>query len=123
MVFKKRSEDGEVDPNINRAGRPKTERKVSRREQKDKELMAMMRKLKPHLAASVEVISDVMRGDKTSDTNKLKAASLVIAEYRRLVQDTWGDNDEVQDSESEAEDDNLNEENVAPVFSLKIVND
>ena len=120
MVFKK-TVNGERDPNISVQGRPKTERKVSRREQKDKELMALMRKLKPHLAASVEVISDVMRGEKTSDTNKLKASALVISEYRKLTLDVWGSADVEQDEE-EIEEQEGESSTDAPVFSLKIVN-
>ena len=117
MVFKKRSETGEIDNRINVAGRPKVERKVSRREKKDKELEGLMRKLRPHLAASIGVISDVMKGEKTSDTNKLKAAALVIAEYRKLTLDVWGSEEEVETEDTETEE----EVDTAPVFSLKVV--
>lgn len=121
MVFKKRSETGEIDSRINVAGRPKVERKVSRREKKDKELEGLMRKLRPHLAASIGVISDVMKGEKTSDTNKLKAAALVIAEYRKLTLDVWGNDEDSEGSGEVIEE--QEDQDMAPVFSLKIVGD
>lgn len=121
MVFKKRSETGEIDSRINVAGRPKVERKVSRREKKDKELEGLMRKLRPHLAASIGVISDVMKGEKTSDTNKLKAAALVIAEYRKLTLDVWGTEEDADGSGDITEE--QEDQDMAPVFSLKIVGD
>ena len=46
--FRKTSEDGTKDPNI--MVQPRGERKLTRRELKDRELLMLARKLKPHVA-------------------------------------------------------------------------
>lgn len=122
MVFKARTETGELDPNINKLGRPKDARKPTKRELKDRELTILVRKLKPHLAESVNVVSDMLRGDKVSDTNKLKASALIIAEYQKLVKEIYSNDVEYVEGVAEEEED-VPQGHVAPVFSLKIVND
>ena len=121
MVFKSRKElNGELDPAINNLGRPKDARKPTKREMKDRELSMLVRKLKPHLAESVNVVSGMLRGDKVSDTNKLKASALIMTEYQKIIKEIYSnDAQEVEDIVEEVEE----ERDAAPVLSLKIVND
>lgn len=119
MVFKA-TKDGQVDPNINKNGRPKEARKPTRREQKDRELLSLARKLKPHLAASVEAVSAIMRGEKSSEANKLKAAALFMTEYQKLMREIYSN--DVNDVEEEEVEDTSTEDS-ASVLSLKIVNE
>ena len=121
MVFKARSVDGEIDPNINTRGRPKETHTVSRREQKEKELLALARKLKPHLAAAVEAVSGIMRSDKATDGNKLKASALFMAEYRKLMLDVYeGEGEDGDESTPEAVNPSPSEKPPAVVLALQM---
>ena len=108
MVFKATSPAGEIDPNINKNGRPKETRKPNRREQRDRELMALARKLRPHLAASVEAVSDIVRGEKSSEGNKLKAAALFFTEYRKLMLDIYDNTPGNENDDEEKETPEVN---------------
>ena len=87
---------------------------------KDRELSMLVRKLKPHLAESVNVVSGMLRGDKVSDTNKLKASALIMTEYQKIIKEIYSnDAQDVEEVIEEVEE----ERDAAPVLSLKIVND
>lgn len=114
MVFAKK------DPNINRSGRiPRSaltdENKPSRRALKDKELLMLLRKIKPLVADSVSTAAKIMRADDASHLNQLKAATLLLDTYRKLTLDMY---DGEEDEETPAEE--IQGESV-PVFSLKVV--
>jgi len=98
-------------------GRPKKdpERKVTRRELKDKELLVLLRKIKPHISGAVMAAARIMEKENSTDVNKLKAAALFIEQYRRLSLDLYDGEDlevEVEEIEEEVE------QKPASVFSL-----
>lgn len=130
MVFKARKDnDGEVDPNVNIQGRPKDEdrkKKVTRRSLRDKELMQLARKLRPHQSAAIMEAVRIMGNKEATDANKLKAVAFLSDTYRKLLVDIY---------EGEPEEDNKGEPVVAeekpvevqpqvdnrPFFSLRMV--
>lgn len=111
------------DPNINRSGRPTVAEKiikdreagkaVSRRALMDRELLLLLRKLRPHVADSVLTAAGIMQNEEASHQNKLKASTIILDAYRRLVIDVYGT--EVEEDPEEIQ------QNSAPVFSLKVV--
>ena len=60
--FRKTSEDGTKDPNI--MVQPRGERKLTRRELKDRELLMLARKLKPHVADALMTAVNIMKDEK-----------------------------------------------------------
>lgn len=122
MPFVSTANNGGVpDPNIAKTGRPKKgdEKKLTRREIKDKELLALARKIKPHISAAITESAKIMTSKEATDQNKLKASAFLFTVYRDLIK-------EVYNSEGVDEDNNSsenNEEDSKPVFSLRMVND
>lgn len=101
MVFKA-TIDGYTDPNINVAGRPKgTGEVLTNRKIKEKELLNLLRKLKPHVAASISTAATIMGSTGASDQNKLKASVIILKAYTELVGDVYGENAEDPDENVE----------------------
>jgi hypothetical protein len=117
MVFKKRADNGgEVDKNINMEGKIKSNKSMSRRAIKERELLSLMRKIKPHLADAVNTSVKVMKNDESNDNNKLKSAALIMSFYRELLKDAYAGSDEDGDG-TEVQPNN------GPVFSLTMLKD
>lgn len=117
MVFKKRSElNGEIDKNINTNGRIKSDKTMSRRAIHDRELISLMRKIKPHLSDAVVISTKVMKNPDASDVNKLKASALLLSFYKELLKDCYSGSDE--DSEGTEVQSNMPN---APTFSLTML--
>jgi hypothetical protein len=117
MVFKKRADNGgEVDPNINMEGKIKSNKSMSRRAIKERELLSLMRKIKPHLADAVNTSVKVMKNDESNDNNKLKSAALIMSFYRELLKDAYAGSDEDGDG-TEVQPNN------GPSFSLTMISD
>lgn len=115
MVFKKREENGgKVDENINLAGRIKGEKDLTKRAIRDRELLSLVRKLRPHLVDGVSTVTKIMRNEQSTDQNRLKASALILQTYRQLVDDLY-DVDSEQEEGVEIQPQNT------PIFSLKIV--
>ena len=81
---------GQVDERINQNGRPTTESKrMSRREIKEKELLMLARKLKPHMADSIATAAKIMKNNEATHMNQLKAATILLNAYRELINDIY----------------------------------
>lgn len=105
--------------NGNRHGRPTTAEKVkkfTKRELKERELLMILRKLRPHVADSIVAAAKIMKNEQALDSNKLKAATILLDNYRRLVIDLY----DGEDPESEATE--VQQEN-KPLFRLHAVED
>lgn len=101
----------------NPAGRPKDKDrldKLSKRDLKDREFLMILRKIRPHIADSIVTAANIMKNEKAADQNKLKAAAMLLEQYRKLVIDMYDGED--QDEEG----DEIQQQN-APVFSLKVI--
>lgn len=107
---------------INTKGRPKKDEdeKVTRRSVKDKELLALMRKFRPHVSSAVMTAVGIMQDESSADQNRLKASALIIKMYNDLIIQAYEGEDEegevVQEVQPQVPVDNR------PVFSLKIIN-
>ena len=106
---------------INKAGRPKEEdrKKVTRRSLRDKELMQLARKLRPHQSAAIMEAVRIMGNKEATDANKLKAVAFLSDTYRKLINEIY---------EGEPEEDTGNDPaeiqpqvDNRPVFSLHML--
>jgi hypothetical protein len=101
-------------------GRPKiidmvnAPQKLTRRQLKDRELLLLLRKIKPHIADSILTAAKIMGDEKAQDANKLRAATLLLQQYKDLVDAVYSGKQEVE----EDDDDNSH----GALFSLKVVN-
>ena len=75
----------------NTAGRPKEEdrKKVTRRSLRDKELMQLARKLRPHQSAAIMEAVRIMGNKEATDANKLKAVAFLSDTYRKLITEIY----------------------------------
>ena len=112
----KKSVNGEVDSRINRNGRPKKVDlldKKTNRELKEKELLMLLRKIKPHVSEAIIQAARIMKNEEASHQNQLKAATVLLDNYRKLTLDLY-------DGDDEGEGVEVQEGNQA-VFSLKML--
>ena len=117
MTFKKREDNGgKIDPRIRTEGRPKgSGKKLNRGEIRDKELIALLRKVKPHLAKSYMEVAKILNKEEASDQNKLKAAAFFDSIYRAMLNDVY-------DIENPTEVEEVQPQQTGAVFSLKMIN-
>ena len=113
-MFKK-SIDGVTDPNINREGRPvRGDKKPTKRELRERELLMLLRKIRPHVADSIYQASKIMKNDQAADQNRLKACTILLDAYRKLTLDLY-DSDALDEEGQEIQEQNQN------TFSLKMI--
>lgn len=113
MTFKKGSSGN---PN----GRPKKESifdKPTNRELKERELVMLLRKIKPHVAEAIMQAANIMKNQEASHQNQLKAATILLDNYRRLTLDMYDGEEQAEEAGVEVQQQN------AAVFSLKVVNE
>jgi hypothetical protein len=106
------------DARINRSGRPTDDERLNRlskRQLKQKELLMLLRKIRPHVADSIMRAALIMKDEKAGAQNNLRAATILLEQYRKLVMDLY---DGEVDPEEEAPE--IQQEN-RPIFSLKVV--
>lgn len=99
-------------------GRPKKTSvldKPTNRDLKERELIMLLRKIKPHVAKAITQAADIMQNEEASHQNQLKAATILLDNYRRLTLDVYDgdDADEVEGTEIQQHN--------APLFSLTVV--
>lgn len=114
------------DPNIKPGGGPlsdeATKQKLKRRSVKEKELATLLRKIKPHVAESIMTAARIMKNPTAQHQHQLKAATILLDNYQKLVHDVYEAQDENESEESgnlpvpEVQEDN------SPVFSLRVIN-
>lgn len=116
MPFKSKKElGGAVDKNINKLGRLKRENAPTNRELREREFMSLLRKLKPLVADSINTAANIMKNKEALDSNRLKAAIILLDNYKEMVEDVY-DNEIAEEVGEEVQQPNT------PVFSLKVIN-
>lgn len=102
--------------NINRLGRlPSTGKKPTNRDLRERELLMLLRKIRPHVSDAVIQAARIMKSPTSSDSNVLKSCVILTDAYRRLTLDLYDSED--PDAEGiEVQQDN------SPVFSLRMIN-
>ena len=123
MVFKARKDNGGVvDKKINLAGRPLKgdEKTVTRREAKDKELLSLARKIKPHLALGMKESVRILHNEKSADANKIRVTAFLYKTYHEILDDVYAPTreDEPQDEKPEVQE---VQPDGRPVFSLRML--
>jgi hypothetical protein len=103
----------------NLKGRPKKTNildKPTNRDLKERELIMLLRKIKPHVAKAITQAAEIMQNEEASHQNQLKAATILLDNYRRLTLDVYSgeDADDLEGTEIQQQN--------APIFSLKMVN-
>lgn len=111
---KKEDNGGVIDYRIHTKGRP-SYKGLTNKEIREKEFLLLLRKLKPHISSAIGTAVKIMQNENSSEANRLKAASLLLQNYKEIMKDAY---DPTYD-EQEAEE--INQESV-PVFSLKMIN-
>ena len=116
MFVKKSENGGVVDPKINLAGRrPNDGTKPTNRDLRARELLMLLRKIRPHVADAIMSAAAIMKNETAADQNKLKAATILLDNYRKLTLDLYdGDDPESEGTEVQAQNTNT--------FSLKMIN-
>jgi hypothetical protein len=101
-------------------GRPRRDSvmdKPTNRELKERELVMLLRKIKPHVAEAIMQAAAIMKNAEASHQNQLKAATILLDNYRRLTLDMYDGEDQADEAGTEVQQNN------AAIFSLKVVNE
>jgi hypothetical protein len=115
LVFKTREElGGMTDPNINIGGRRPKEGKETNRSLKERELLMLLRRIRPHVADAIMQAAKIMKNEEAAHQNQLKAATILLDNYRRLTLDLY----ESEDPDAEATEVQAQNQ---PTFSLKMI--
>lgn len=119
MVFRKKDPvTGEYDPRQNLSGRVPKAEKPSAKKIKEKELVGLLRRLKPNLALAIATVVNTMKNEDATEAGKLKAAALMLTYYKQLIESTY-DIDIVPDTDGQGADDV--DAAKAPVFSMRVI--
>jgi hypothetical protein len=100
------------DKNINRAGRIKKQDKP--REIRNAELLNLLRKIKPHVSKAIMTAAVVMDDNRVNAAGKLKAAQIILSNYRDIVLDLY-------DGEEPEEGVEAPQQEAGHVFSLRVI--
>lgn len=113
------------DKRINRVGRPRNDERFAdgqptRRQLKEREMLMLLRKLKPHVAESIIKASKIMGDNTASHQNQLKAAAMILDLYRKLTLDMYDGKNPDEDDEPA---DEIQRQAPMTKFSLTVVKD
>jgi hypothetical protein len=90
--------------------------KPTNRELRERELLMLMRKIRPHVADAIMQAAKIMKNEEAAHQNQLKAATILLDNYRRLALDLY----DSEDPDAEATE--VQQQNT-PVFSLRMISD
>lgn len=123
MAFVSTKDNGGVKDSRIAPGRPPKDKtapeKVTRRSLRDRELIQLARKLKPHVALSITTAVKVMGNDEAKDGDKLRAGAFLFAQYRELISEIYEGDADSESTENPEEVQPKKDESV--VFSLKMI--
>lgn len=118
----RKNNGGKVDSRINTRGRPLKgdEKTLTRREAKDKELLSLARKLKPHLASGLKEAVSILENKDAADANKIKVVAFLYKTYHELLDDVYAPSREDEIPEDQTVVQEVQPQN-QPILSLRIV--
>lgn len=123
MPFVSTKDNGGVpDKNVNRKGRPlkKDTQTLTRREAKDKELLSLARKLKPHLALGLKESVKILENAESADANKIRVTAFLYKTYHEILDDVYAPTREDEPVDEKPEVQEVQPDN-RPVFSLRML--
>jgi hypothetical protein len=87
--------NGLADAKARLRGRPvgTTKKNLANRKIKEEALLALLRKLKPHLTDAVKAATDIMNDATAKDVDRLRASATIITTYKQLIEDVYKDED------------------------------
>lgn len=97
-----------------KSGRPPAKPIVTKRDMKERELLLLLRKMRPLVADAVGVAGKIIKDEAAKQDIQLRAATIIIDNYRRLSLDLY----DGEDTDAEAQE---VQQNNAPVFSLRMI--
>ena len=108
------------DSNINRSGRPKgiKSKQPTNRELRERELLMLLRKIKPHVAEAVMQSARVLKNPEATHMNQLKAATILLDAYRKLTLDLYDGADDEEEATAVIQEQNPPS---GAVFSLRMI--
>lgn len=106
---------------INREGRPRKSpedilKQKTNRALRETELIALLRKLRPHQTKAIMTAVGIMDNDIAKDGDKIRSSALILSTYRGLLMDLYNNGDD------DAEGKEIQESNPMPKFSLTMIN-
>jgi len=105
----------------NYEGRPKEDKSVfdkpTNRDLKERELIMLLRKIKPHIADAIIQAAKIMKNEEAGHHNQLKAATILLDNYRKLTMDVYDGEDIAGNTGKQVQ-----ENNPKPAFSLTVLN-
>jgi hypothetical protein len=117
MTFLKRSENnGLIDSAINTKGRPREDQNLTKRELREKEFTKLARKFLPHVGNAIIVASKIMNDPKAAEAPRLKACTIILDNYHKLLDGKLYDGDDEDGTE-------LQPNQPKTVFSLHMLPD
>lgn len=100
----------------NPRGRPtgSTNKALTKKEIREKDLVQLLRKIKPHVSESIMAAVKIMKNEKAAEAPRLKAATIILDAYRNLI-------DDIYDGEDKEEEGVEAQPTHSAVFSLRVV--
>lgn len=108
------------DPNINRQGRIEKDHKPTARELKQKEIMSLLRKLKPLMSKSVNTAAKIIDSEDATEAGKLRAATVLLGLYKDLISEAY-DLDIKLETQAVSDPQEIDTSKNAPIFSLTVL--
>ena len=109
------------DKNINRAGLIPGKQKFTAKELKQKEVMSLLRKLKPLMSKSVNTAAKIIDSDGATESGKLRAATILLGLYKDLLSEAYDHDIKLEEMLQETDPKEIDTSKNAPVFSLTML--
>ena len=109
------------DKNINRAGLIPGKQKFTAKEIKQKEVMSLLRKLKPLMSKSVNTAAKIIDSDGATESGKLRAATILLGLYKDLLSEAYDRDIKLEEMLQETDPKEIDTSKNAPVFSLTML--
>ena len=109
------------DKNINRAGRPNGKDLVNPKsltgtEYREKEFKQILRRLKPLNNKALNVFTNMLEDEKTTEATKVKVAVFIMKTYQDMMDDLY----KPVNASGSSDDEDQEDKPLAPIISFKV---
>lgn len=114
---------GGISPRVGHVVNPQAKpAKLTNRQQRERELLLLLRKIKPSVSEAIYTAVKIMRNEEAAHSQQLRAATIILDNYRKLTLDLH--NMEKDGGSEVVEEEDLPDiPDDTPVFSLRVIND